>query len=140
MSIDNKRATELGIAIVKTATPEQLTVLDVWAKRMLEIRNSNMSMLLKARAAIKGTIELEAIAPIISLTAKEIKRIGWDERGYVAKWTIGAAVASLTLTGQGAGIAALGGAIGVPLFVVFGAGGALAGTIIQEVAKARGKK
>ena len=48
---------------------------------------------------------------------------------------MGAAVTALTLSGQGAGIAALGGAIGVPLFVVFGAGGALAGVIIDEVRK-----
>lgn len=35
-------------------------------------------------------------------------------------------------SGQGAGIAALGGAIGVPLWVVFGAGGAFVGVFIDE--------
>ncbi len=140
MSEDNEKVRELGITIVKSASPEQLSVLEAWAKRMLEIRNSPMSRVLKAKAAIQSTIELKAITPILALSATEIKRVGWDERGYVAKWTIGAAIASLTLTGQGAGIAALGGAIGVPLFVVFGAGGALAGTIIQEISKARSSK
>ena len=44
--------------------------------------------------------------------------------------------ATTTLTraaGQGAVIVALGGAIGVPLWVVFGAGGAFAGLLIEEI-------
>jgi hypothetical protein len=43
----------------------------------------------------------------------------------------------LTLSGQGAGIAALGGAIGLPLWVVFGAGGAFLGVLIEEIRKSR---
>ena len=35
--------------------------------------------------------------------------------------------------GQGAGIAALGAAIGVPLWVVFGAGAAFAGVLYEEI-------
>jgi hypothetical protein len=53
---------------------------------------------------------------------------------------LGAVVATVaTVGGAGAGIAALGGAIGVPLWVLFGAGAAFAGAIVDEVA-ARGSK
>ena len=37
--------------------------------------------------------------------------------------------------GSGAGIAALGGAIGLPLFLLTGAGGALVGMIIERLDK-----
>jgi hypothetical protein len=62
----------------------------------------------------------------------EIKRVGWDQRGLPERITLSAAaVAALIFSGQGAGIAALGGAIGVPLWVVFGAGGAFIGVLIE---------
>jgi len=44
-----------------------------------------------------------------------------------------AAIAAVAFSGKGAGIAALGGAIGVPLWVVLGAGGAFAGVLIEEI-------
>ena len=43
------------------------------------------------------------------------------------------AITILTIGGEGAGIAALGTAIGVPLYLVVGAGGVLLGTIIDEL-------
>ena len=46
----------------------------------------------------------------------------------------GAAVGLAVFGGQGAGIAALGTAIGVPLWVVFGAGAAFLGVLYEEIA------
>jgi hypothetical protein len=71
----------------------------------------------------------------------EIKRVGWDERGLPERIALSAAAtaAALIFSGQGAGIAALGGAIGVPLWVVFGAGGAFIG-VLSEGAQRRAKE
>jgi len=41
----------------------------------------------------------------------------------------------LTLSSSGAGLAAFGTAIGLPLWIVLGAGGAFAGMIVDEVSK-----
>ena len=94
-----------------------------------------MPAISKAKAAIVASTDRKVLTPILQVAWQELKRVGWKERGLPARMAMGAAVTALTLPGQGAGIAALGGAIGVPLFVVFGAGGALAGVIIDEVRK-----
>ena len=124
---------DIGRAIVTATKPEDLDALRVWAQKMLDIRASNLSALEKSKRAIAASTDKKVLAPILNVAWREMKRVGWEERSLPAKMAMGAAAAALTLSGQGAGIAALGGAIGVPLFVVFGAGGALAGVIIEEI-------
>ncbi|MBL0223286.1 MAG: hypothetical protein IPQ17_11325 [Xanthomonadales bacterium] len=120
------------MAIVIATKPNELDALRLWAQAMLDIRSSNTSAISKAKAAILASTDRKVLAPVLQVAWQELKRVGWTERGLPARMAMGAAVGALTLSGQGAGIAALGGAIGVPLFVVFGAGGALAGVIIDE--------
>lgn len=126
---------EIGQAIVVATKPEDLDALKIWAQAMLSIRASNAPALQKAKSAIVASTDKKVLAPILQVAWKELRRVGWEERGLPARMAMGAAVAALTFSGQGAGIAALGGAIGVPLFVVFGAGGALAGVIIDEITR-----
>lgn len=124
---------EIGKAIVVATKREDLDALRSWAQTMLDIKGSNAPAFQKAKRAIAASADKKVLAPIMQITWREMKRIGWEERSLPARMAMGAAAAALTLSGQGAGIAALGGAIGVPLFVVFGAGGALAGVIIDEI-------
>ena len=124
--------------IVASADEDQLIAITAWAHEMIRIRSIDVPKLQKVKLAVAATTDKNALGPLIRIAWLELKRVGWTERGLPARMAIGAAAASLTLTGQGAGIAALGGAIGVPLFVVFGAGGALAGVIIEEAVKKRG--
>jgi hypothetical protein len=131
----HEKMKEIGEAIVAATKPEDLDSLREWAQRMLDIRSSKATLLEKAKLAISASVQRKVLAPILHVAWKELKRVGWEERSLPARMAMGAAVAALTLSGQGAGIAALGGAIGVPLFVVFGAGGALAGVIIEEIRK-----
>jgi len=131
---------QFAIAYIDQSSDEEREVLYFWANQLMAIRASKMPALEKATSAIRVTLECGAIQPFIHFLGAEIKRIGWDERGMTARLALSAAaVAALTFSGQGAGIAALGGAIGVPLWVVFGAGGALAGVIIEN-AQIRGEK
>lgn len=136
METKQDKTREIGKAIVVATRPDELEALRAWAQTMLDIRsNSSMSMISKAKAAIVASTDRKVLAPILQVAWQELKRVGWKERGLPARMAMAAAAAALTLSGQGAGIAALGGAIGVPLFVVFGAGGALAGVIIDEIRK-----
>lgn len=129
---------QLAMAYLDQASDPERDALLFWATQLMVIRDSNLSAMDKAKRAIKLTIDSGAILPFVTFLGSEIKRIGWDERGLPERLALStAAVTALLFSGQGAGIAALGGAIGVPLWIVFGAGGAFAGVIIDE-AKRRG--
>src|SRR5690606_15189222 len=69
----------------------------------------------------------------VTLTGKAVKELGWDNRGLSGRLGIATAIATVVVFGgQGAGIAALGTAIGVPLWVVFGAGAAFLGEVYEK--------
>jgi len=130
------QARKLAIAVVEQASALERQVLLHWAQQLVVIRDSSLSIIEKAKASISATVESKAIWPFLNVIGRELKRLGWDERGFAARIGLGAAALALLLPGKGAaGIAALGGAIGVPLWIVFGAGGAFVGVIIQEINK-----
>jgi len=118
-------------------SPPQRAALVEWARQLLSIRSVNEQPLEKARRAIAATYRREVIVALLSGTASSVKDLAWSDRSWSARLGLGAAaVAATTLGGKGAGIAAMGSAIGVPLWVVFGAGGSFAGMLIDELSKA----
>lgn len=125
----------LAVTVVAQATSAEQSALLQWASEMRIIMNSSASRVGKATLAIRATARSKILLPVMKVTGSELKRHGWDNRGLPACIAIGAAATALTVSGSGAGIAALGGAIGVPLWVVFGAGGAFVGVIIDELNK-----
>lgn len=127
---------KLALAVIDQASELERELLFNWAQQLVAIRESQLPTTEKAKAAISITIDSKAIWPFLKTLGGEIKRLGWDERSVPARIGLGAAAFALLLPGKGAaGIAALGGAIGVPLWIVFGAGGAFAGVIIEEINK-----
>jgi hypothetical protein len=109
-------------------------LLKHWAQQLLEIRSSHCSTYEKACRAIEVSVNSKAIWPFVKMVSSEVKRLGWDERGLRARIALAMlGPAALLVSSQGASIAALGGALGVPLWIVFGAGGAFAGVIIEEI-------
>lgn len=127
----------LAVTVVARSSAVERIALLQWAEEMNAIKNRSGSLVEKATSAIQVTANSKVLLPVMKLAGSELKRLGWDDRGLPARFAIGAAAAALTLSGSGAGIAALGGAIGVPLWVVFGAGGAFFGVIIDELNKPR---
>jgi len=131
---------DIAVMLVSKATDSDKDVLLEWAQDMMEIRESDLSVTQKAKTSIAKTIESKALLPFVKILGSEIKRLGWDERGLPARIGLSVATASAMFLGsQGAGIAALGGAIGVPLWFVFGAGGAFAGVLIEEIQRTKAK-
>jgi hypothetical protein len=125
---------QLATVYLDQASDQERAALLFWATQLMAIRNAELSKVDKAKQAIKLTIDSGAVLPFVTFLGSELKRVGWDQRGLPERLALSAAaVTALTFSGQGAGIAALGGAIGVPLWVVFGAGGALAGVIVDEI-------
>ena len=130
--IDNQR--QLAIKVAESTSELERMALLAWAEDLLRIRDSNLPALRKAAAAVKLTTKSKVIWPATKAVAREVKKFAWDKRDTKSRLGLaGAAIGVTVFGGQGAGIAALGTAIGVPLWVVLGAGGAFAGMLIEEI-------
>lgn len=115
-------------------TNPQRRALVAWAGELLQIREARMPPLRKAKLALDATYRAEVVVPILDGAANTIVDVAWRDRAWAARLGLGAAaVAALAYGGQGAGIAALGGAVGVPLWIVLGGGGAFAGMLVDEL-------
>lgn len=89
----------------------------LWMVNLLQIRDSKVLALVKVKDAVLLTARSRVVWPLAKLVAVELKRIGWDDRGTKSRAALATAAATLALVGgQGAGIAALGTAIGLPLW------------------------
>ena len=114
-----------------------------WAEELLRIRESTLPVSQKARSALRASLRAEVAKPLLRVLAHEgrdlgiqSKKILWDDRGWGARLALGGVTLGTVLfSGEGAGIAALGGAIGVPLWLVLGAGGAFLGCLVDELRK-----
>ena len=106
------------IALIgKELTPRELSAL---SDDLVNTYNSKLPNIAKLKQAAV-------------LTGKALKELGWDNRGLSGRLGIATAIGTVVIFGgQGAGIAALGTAIGVPLWVVFGAGAAFLGEIYER--------
>lgn len=106
------------IALIgKELTPRELSAL---SDDLVSTYNSKLPNIAKLKQAA-------------ALTGKALKELGWDNRGLSGRLGIATAIGTVVIFGgQGAGIAALGTAIGVRLWVVFGAGAAFLGEIYER--------
>ncbi len=111
---------QIAARIANTANEHEREALLLWIVQLLQVRDSSLSSTEKAKQAVVLTAKRIVIWPMVKLLTQEIKRVGWNERGTKSRYGIAGAGIGLALFGtQGAGIAALGGAIGVPLWVAF---------------------
>jgi|GEM_PF-1066204 len=133
------RQTAVARRVVTALDAQQREDLLSWAKSLVALRQSSVGRLAKARSAVALTVKSGVAVKVVQITARRAKAIAWTDRSWAVRLGGIAAVGTATVAGgQGAGIAALGGAIGVPLWMVLGAGGAFAGVLIEELERARG--
>jgi hypothetical protein len=133
MTENNSKQRQLALKLVSSASEQERAALVAWSRGLLAIRSSDLSATQKAKAAIQLTVHSQVVWPATKIIAREAKRLAWDERGLKSRLGLaGVAVGATLFGGQGAGIAALGTAIGVPLWVVLGAGATFAGFLIEE--------
>jgi hypothetical protein len=139
MADDNDRNRRLVVAIDKATTVAEKNALSAWATQLLDIRANTRSPVQRAWQAIRLTSTTAIVWPTVKIVARELKLHGWDDRSWAARFGItGAALGLAVFGGQAAGVAALGTAIGVPLWVVVGSGGAFAGVLIEEFTRTKG--
>jgi hypothetical protein len=137
-SENEDRERQLVTTIAKSATDAEKNALAAWATELLNIQTGNLSPLQKAKLAISLTATSAVIWPAVKILSREIKKIGWDERSWAARLGfLGVCVGSVLFRGQRAGIAALGTAIRVPLWLVSGAGASFLGVLVEEFSRKR---
>lgn len=119
--------------VIQDSTPEERARLLLWSEGLLEIRRSNLGVYRKASESLAFTRKSKVIWPVVKRITTELKKVGWDKQSWKVRLGLGAIILAVAAFGKAkAGIAALGSAIGVPLWVVFGAGGTFAGMLIDE--------
>lgn len=130
---------ELAIQLFCERTDEdERSNISEWLKALLAIRRSTRSDWQKASDAWEETRRKRILRRLLKRLADLAYAWGWRNRSWPARLGCGVALGTLASVGsQGAGIAALGGAIGLPLWIVLGAGGTFAGTLIQELQAVR---
>ncbi|WP_156412043.1 hypothetical protein [Bosea sp. Root483D1] len=127
---------QVAVFVAQTADPTDLDAIGVWARKLLEIQSSPLTKIEKAKAAVSLTASSKVVWPAAKMVAKQAKRIGWDDRSKTARLGLGgAAIGAAVFGGKSAGVAALGTAIGVPLWVVLGAGASFANALIEEITR-----
>jgi hypothetical protein len=120
---------------------EQRQLVLVWSQRALHItENQSLTVTQKARELQK----LET-APFIKIMLERMFNVSkaklWDERSWPARLALGGLAVGVAAAGtEAAGIAAFGTAIGVKVYLLTSAGGALLGTIVQELRKSHDKQ
>ncbi len=129
-------ARTLAREIVAQTLPADREMFLCWLEELKALRDRDLSFREKAIAVARLTHDRRGVWPLVKMTARTLRKHGWTDRSWKARLSVGAVAATLASVGSaGAGIAALGGAIGVPLWLVFGAGGILGGTLIDELLK-----
>jgi len=69
---ENER--QLAVQVLRQSTSAEQTILLDWARKLLEIRNSKLSVFQKAKRSILITLESKAIWPLIKQVGNELKR------------------------------------------------------------------
>ena len=120
--------------IAADVSPTEKVALKSWLGALLSLREEKLPWHKKAKRALSATRDSRVLGHLIKRIGTSVKRHGWDQRSSTQRLGIGVAAVSVTLFGgANAGIAALGGAVGVPLWIVFGAGSMFAKTLYDEL-------
>ena len=155
VSISEDQKRNAVIKIVESADEQERLALADWAEGLLRIRESPLSKVQKGRQAIAFTANSKVILPALKSLAKDLNfdqidgakldfkrpkaayaylKGVWKRRSLPMKAFISVATFVTIITGgSGAGLAALGTAIGLPLAVVMGSFASVATMFYEEI-------
>jgi hypothetical protein len=135
METNKQLNSEIKSDLEKLNDREKQNVLN-WAVEVKKIQQNNKLTTKEKIYDLKNLNNKQAFKNVISIALNYSKsywkKANWAQRIGIIGLTSGLIVAGAS---GGAGIAALGGAIGLPLFLVTTAGGTFIGTIIDSLNK-----
>lgn len=108
-----------------------------WAEEAIVIRNDEqINHSKKLKQLIYVTSKNEIVIKFLKQLALLLKKHGWDKRNWASRLALSGLLLGLGVGGgKMAGVASAGLGIGVPVYVLTSAGGALIGTILSEITK-----
>lgn len=137
-SVDKNEPGKLARAVVTELDPAQREVLADYMASLILLRQRELPAQTKVLDSIDLTADRQVLGVLTKGSGRLLAKHAWKDRSWAARIGLSAAaLASILTAGQGAGIALLGTAVGVPLWIVFGAGGTFAVALIDEVARSR---
>jgi len=105
-------------------------------RQLVVIRDSQLPWDEQARGAYRATVQSGRTWALAKIVAGALKEYAWDSRSTSTRVGLsGLAILAAAFARQAVGIAALGALIGVPLWIVFGAGGQFPDLLIEELFK-----
>lgn len=106
-----------------------------WAENARVITNDGtLNKKEKVKKLYEVTVKEEVVVTFLKSFLKAIKTHGWGRRGWAGRLTLSGLALGLGTVGiQMTGVASAGFGIGIPIFLLTAAGGALLGTIIDEL-------
>ena len=120
--------------------PDQKALVLAWSRDAKVIVDNKQLKKSEKLAQLQKLKTLPVVAALLQNIAQRAKIKLWDERGWPARMALGGLALGLAVTGtKAAGIAAAGTAIAVKVYLLTSAGGALLGTLIQELEKSSKK-
>lgn len=141
--MSNRRDDPADPALVRSvlrATPAEQQLLLGWARGLGAIRQGDLPAHRKVAATIAMTRERKAVWPLLKVLARALKLVVWERRSWKLRLGLGAPIASFVAVGnEAARIVDLGGGIGLPLWMLAGIGGLLAGAIADLIARRTGR-
>jgi hypothetical protein len=137
-SADKDEHSKVARAVVRELDPEQRKVLAEYTASLVLLRATDLPTQTKVLDSIDLTADPKVLGVLTKGSGRLLAKHAWKDRSWPARIGLSAAaLASILTAGQGAGIALLGTAIGVPLWIVFGSGGAFAGELLDEIDRVR---
>ena len=137
-SVGKNEHGKVARAVVSELDPAQREVLADYMASLVLLKEQDLPAQTKVLDSIDLTADRQVLGVLTKGSGRLLAKHAWKDRSWAARIGLSAAaIASILTAGQGAGIALLGTAVGVPLWIVFGAGGAFAGELLDEIARAR---
>lgn len=120
---------------IEDLNSEEREVLLKWAQKVREIQSNKELSYTQKLNKLKSLEHLPALKNL-GILIKDKSQIAWKNASWSKRMAIIAGGGTLVTVGfAGSGIAALGGAIGVPLFLLTASGASLIGLIIDSLVK-----
>ena len=125
-------------AVVSELDSAQREVLADYMTSLIELRAKDLPTQTKVLDSFDLTADKQVLGVLTKGSGRLLAKHAWKDRSWPARMGLSAAALATILTaGQGAAIAVLGTAIGVPLWVVFGSGAAFADGLLDEIVGSR---
>jgi hypothetical protein len=129
---------KLARAVVAELDPTQREVLGDYMAALILLKKQDLPAQTKVLDSIDLTADKQVLGVLTKGSGRLLAKHAWKDRSWRGRIGLSAAaLATLVTAGQGAAVAVLGSAVGVPLWIVFGSGDSFAGALLEEIGRVR---